>query len=174
MKFQALLASFILGTAVSQYAFPSSTGTLPTVPEARGYTPAIVDNVNVPSFPTADTLKLTLGATDGATTETNIRNTIADASKQFSIPVRSFESLFTRHPTKAQLEKFANDGDTAAISRTLQNLAADDSVPCQVKVSYLLELLASIKGEIARKNLAADQLTEIITTAKAEIARLQG
>lgn len=57
---------------------------------------------------------------------------------------------------------------------TLKSLAADDSVPCGTKVSYLLELLGSVKGAIQRKNLAADELVSIIDGAKAEIARLQG
>lgn len=82
--------------------------------------------------------------------------------------------MFTRLPSKAELDKFANDGDTAAILTTLKSLAQDDSVPCGTKISYLLELLGSVKGAIARKNLAADELAAIIAGAKAEIARLQG
>lgn len=38
---------------------------------------------------------------------------------------------------------------------------------------YFLELLGSVKGAIARKNLAADELVAIIDGAKAEIARLK-
>lgn len=70
------------------------------------------------------------------------------------------------------MDKFANDGDTAGILKTLTALASDDSVPCGTKVSYLLELLGSVKDAIRRKNLAADELTAIIDGAKAEIARL--
>ena len=81
--------------------------------------------------------------------------------------------MFTRLPSKAELDKFANDGDTAGILTTLKSLAADDSVPCGTKISYLLELLGSVKGAIARKNLAADELVAIIDGAKAEIARLK-
>jgi predicted nucleic acid-binding Zn-ribbon protein len=84
------------------------------------------------------------------------------------------DSLFTRFPSKTELDKFANDGDTGAFSKTLQVVAADDSVPCGVKVNYLLELLGSIKAAIQRKTLLADQLVSIIDGAKAEIARLQG
>jgi hypothetical protein len=84
-----------------------------------------------------------------------------------STPVRSIESLFTRFPSKTELDKFANDGDTGAFSKTLQVVAADDSVPCGTKVNYLLELLGSIKAAIQRKTLLADQLASIIDGAKA-------
>lgn len=81
--------------------------------------------------------------------------------------------MFTRFPSKSELDKFADDGDTAAILKTLQVVASDDSVPCGTKISYLLELLGSVKAAIQRKNLYADQLASIIDGAKAEIARLQ-
>lgn len=83
------------------------------------------------------------------------------------------EALFTRLPSLAEIDKFTNDGDTAAILTTLKSLAADDSIPCGIKISYLLELLGSAKNSIYRKNLAADELLTIINGAKSEIKRLQ-
>lgn len=77
------------------------------------------------------------------------------------------EALFTRLPSLAELEKFTNDGDTAGILITLKSLAADDSIPCGLKVSYLLELLSSVKRSAARKNFSADELVPIIDGAKA-------
>ncbi len=190
MKFQLLLASLLFGTSVVCQTGYVAGGTgavvLPTNPasgdngsgssgNSQGGSTGDNISVTIPTFPKADLSKLTVGTTTNPQiTAGNLANTINDAKKELSTPVRSFESLFTRLPSKAELDKFADDGDTAGILRTLQSLASDDSIPCGAKVSYLLELLGSVKNAIQRKNLYADQLASIIDGAKAEIARLQG
>jgi len=83
------------------------------------------------------------------------------------------DSIFSRLPSRAELTKFADDGDTGAITKTLQVVASDDSIPCGTKISYLLELLGTVKAAIQRKTLLADQLQSIIDGAKAEIKRLE-
>jgi len=173
MKFVLLAAVAIIAKA--QYNV-GSTGsvTLPGGPTGTqtGQTTTTI-NVDVPTFPTANLFTLTQGSTSSVATNANIANTIGNAQSLISTATDSFAALFTRHPSKANLEKFAADGDTAAILTTLKNLAADDSVPCGSKVAYLQELLGTVKGAIQRKVLAADELTSIINGAKAEIARLQ-
>lgn len=172
-----LLAAAIAFVAKAQYNV-GGTGsvTLPGDPSntQTGGNGGSTISVTVPTFPTANVFTLTQGSTSSAVTSANIANSIGSAQSLISTPTDSFAALFTRHPSKANLEKFAADGDTAAILTTLKNLAADDSVPCGTKVSYLLELLGTVKGAIQRKNLAIDELTSIINGAKAEIARLQG
>lgn len=39
--------------------------------------------------------------------------------------MQTAESLFQRFPSKAELNKIVDDGDTAAISKTLQSVAGD-------------------------------------------------
>lgn len=184
MKFQLLLATLLFGTSVvcqnGYVAGGTGAVTLPTNPAsgdngAGGSSGNTGDSINVtvPTFPKADLSKLLTGSTNPQVTASNLANTINSAKKELSTPVRSVESLFTRLPSKAELDKFADDGDTAGILKTLQVLASDDSIPCGTKVSYLLELLGSVKNAIQRKNLYADQLASIIDGAKAEIARLQ-
>jgi len=174
MKFTLAVAALI-GSALAQYTV-GGTGsvTLPGTPTGTttGTTTTTV-NIEVPTFPTANVLSLNGGSTSSTITSSNIANAIGNAQSQISTAVDSMAALFTRHPSSANLEKFANDGDTAAILTTLKGLAADDSVPCGTKVSYLLSLLGTVKGAIQRKTLAADQLTSIINGARAEIARLQ-
>ena len=181
MRFTLLVASLLCGTAFTQYvAGGTGSAVLPTNPaggantdNGSGNNGNTVPKVDVPSFPKADLTKFVVGSTNAQQTALNLDNTINGARKELSTPVRSVESLFTRVPSKSELNKLADDGDTAGILKTLQTLASDDSIPCGTKVSYLLEVLASVKDAIARKNLAADQLAAIIDGAKAEIARLQ-
>jgi len=71
------------------------------------------------------------------------------------------------------LNQFVDTGDVTAIIRTLGVISADDSVPCNTKLAYLVELLGLVKDAIARKTAAADVLVPVIDSAKAEIARLQ-
>jgi hypothetical protein len=181
MKTQIFMGLCLLGSAIAgddgyvvggtgSAFLPSSISSDFTVT-----TTTVNTDVTVPNFPSANTLSLRVGTiTSASQTAKNLQNAINSAKRQTSTPVRSIESLFTRFPSKTELDKFADNGDTGAISKALQVVASDDSVPCGTKVSYLLELLGTIKAAITRKNLAADQLATIIDGAKAEIARLQG
>lgn len=171
MKLEALLGVFLFGSAVAQNGYNVNVGSanLPTIPQVQTYVPTVTQDVQVPKYPSADLLKLILGSTNSRVTETNTKNTISSAQQQISVPVRSFESLFTKLPSNVQLIKLANDGDVAGISRTIRKLSSDDSIPCQAKISYLLELSNIIKKELSAKNLAADQTKAIIDGAKTEI-----
>jgi len=48
----------------------------------------------------------------------------------------------------------------------------DDSIPCGVKVSYLLNLLNIVKDGVRNKTLAADQLAAVIDAARGEVTRI--
>lgn len=179
MKF-GLISAALLALGTSQYVAGGagsvngptsggdSTSTTTTTTGNAG------DKVVVPSFPAADLLSLQGGSTNGQVTNANQNRSIRTAQTELSTPVRSVESLFTRLPSKGELDKLADDGDVAGIQKTLQVLASDDSIPCGTKVSYLLDVLGTVKAAIQRKNLAADELQAIIDGAKAEIKRLQG
>lgn len=177
MKTQLIVAALLIASAVAQgYVVGSSSGlTLPTTPKSGSDSGRIStsSSVSVPNFPTADLAKLNGGSTNSAVTASNIVNTIKGAKTELSTPVKSMESLFSRFPSKAEIDKFSDDGDTAAILKTINTVATDDSVACGTKISYLLELLGSVKAAIQRKSLFVDQLVSIIGGAKAEITRLQ-
>jgi len=66
----------------------------------------------------------------------------------------------------------ADEGDIAGITKLLQVVAADDSVPCATKITYLMDLLGQVRDAIRRKTGIADQLQAVIDGAKTEITRL--
>lgn len=143
MKIQILIAALILSSAVAQNSGYSTGGTgsvtLPSSPPTltNPTTPQVP--IEIPTFPTADIFKLTQGgSTNPATTSENIVNTLNSAKKELSTPVRSMDSIFSRLPSRGELNKFADDGDIAAITKTLQVVASDDSIPCGTKIAYLL------------------------------------
>jgi len=175
MKLTLAIAALI-SAAFSQYTV-GGTGsvTLPGTPTgtSSGSTTTSTLNIEVPVFPSANTLSLQGGSTSTVITANNAQSAITAGRIQNGIATDSMPALFVRHPSSAQQETFANTGDTAAILTTLKGLASDDSVPCGDKVQYLLQLQGIVKNAIARKNLAADQLAAIINSARAEIARLQ-
>ena len=175
MKF-AILATALFGTVFAQngYTLPHMDKvTLPSHP-VPPHVPTHIPDVKVPTFPNANLFTLQDGSINGQVAADNARRGIRGGQTELSTPVRSIESLFSRVPSKGELDKLADDGDVAGIQKTLQVLASDDSIPCGTKVSYLLDVLGTVKAAMARKNLAADELQAIIDGAKAEIARLQG
>lgn len=175
MKF-AILATALFGTVFAEngYTLPHMDKvTLPSHP-VPPHVPTHIPDVKVPTFPNANLFTLQDGSINGQVAADNARRGIRGGQTELSTPVRSIESLFSRVPSKGELDKLADDGDVAGIQKTLQVLASDDSIPCGTKVSYLLDVLGTVKAAIARKNLAADELQAIIDGAKAEIARLQG
>ena len=61
-----------------------------------------------------------------------------------------------------------------AILKTVQTVATDDSLTCDQRIAYLLEVIGRIKAAVEKKQFAADQLKVIIDGANAEIKRLEG
>ena len=61
-----------------------------------------------------------------------------------------------------------------AILKTIQTVATDDSLTCDQRIAYLLEVIGRIKAAVEKKQFAADQLKVIIDGANAEIKRLEG
>jgi hypothetical protein len=178
MKF-TLLGAALVALGTSQYVV-GGAGSVngPTNGASSSTTTTTTTNLGdavvVPSFPKAELLSLQGGSSNAQVTAANQNRSIRTAQTELSTPVRSVESLFSRLPSKGELDKLADDGDVAGIQKTLQVLASDDSIPCGTKVSYLLDVLGTVKAAIQRKTLAADELQAIIDGAKAEIKRLQG
>ena len=87
---------------------------------------------------------------------------IYDAQETILTPTRSIDSLFLRLPSSNELDELILSADSVAILKTIQTVATDDSIPCDQRIAYLLEVLGRIKCAIAKKEFAADQLRVII------------
>ena len=86
---------------------------------------------------------------------------------------RSIDSLFLKLPSLQQLDRLILNADTVAILKAIQTVATDDSLTCDQRVAYLLEILGRIRTAIESKQFSADQLKVIIDGANAEIRRLE-
>lgn len=78
---------------------------------------------------------------------------------------QSIDSLFLRLPSKAELDNLIIGADSVAILKTIQTVATDDSLSCDQRISYLLEILGRIRSAVEKKQFAADQLKVIIDGA---------
>lgn len=132
------------------------------------------DSVNVPTYQAANLQSLYRSTGDTKATNANVFNTINIASQSASqTSTRSIDSLFLRLPSSTELDQLILGADSVGILKTIQTVATDDSIPCEQRIAYLLELLGRIRTAIERKTFAADQLRVIIDGARTEIARLQ-
>lgn len=142
MKYLVAAFAYLATKAVSQYVPPGNFGqgtNLPTFNDNGASQGSAFPAVNVPTFPNANLFELgQLGSTSAVQTNQVTTNIINQGRNELSTPVRSIPSLFTRFPSRAELDKFADDGDVGGITKTLQVVAADDSVPCGTKIAYLL------------------------------------
>lgn len=156
------IASALLGLAVAE-KFPN----YPTNVD--------VSNVNVPNYGPANLQSLYRSTGDAQATNQNVFGVINSASQSASqTSTRSIDSLFLRLPSSAELDELILGADSVGILKTIQTVATDDSIPCEQRINYLLELVGRIRSAIERKTFAANQLKVIIDGARTEIARLQG
>ena len=88
-------------------------------------------------------------------------------------PERSIDSLFLRLPSSEELDELILSADSVAILKTIQTVATDDSLTCEQRIAYLLELLGRIRCAVEKKQFAVNQLRIIIDSANQEIRRLQ-
>ena len=76
---------------------------------------------------------------------------ISFAEDQITTPTRSIDSLFLRLPSSFELDQLIESADSVAILKSIQTVATDDSIPCDQRIAYLLEILGRIRGAIAKK-----------------------
>lgn len=70
-----------------------------------------------------------------------------------------------RLPSSEEIDELILSADSVAILKTIQTVATDDSLPCDQRIAYLLEVLGRIKCAIQKKTFNADQLQVIIEGA---------
>ena len=117
---------------------------------------ADVSNVNVPTYPAADLYSLTASTGNARKTNKNIFGIINEAEASADLtPTRSIDSLFLRLPSSHELDELILSADSVAILKTIQTVATDDSIPCDKRIAYLLELLGRIRCAIEKKTFAA-------------------
>lgn len=77
-----------------------------------------------------------------------------------------------RLPSSAELDRLILAADSVALLKTIQTVATDDSLTCDQRIAYLLEVIGRIRTAVEKKQFAVDQLNIIVTGANNEIARL--
>lgn len=139
-----------------------------------GVTKDVDINIKTEAYPSANLNSLYSSSGSTVTTNQNVFGVIQQASSDASFTAsRSINSLFSRLPSSIELDQLILSSDSVAILKTIQTVATDDSIPCDQRIAYLLELLGRIRSAIAKKQFSADQLVVIVNGAKAEITRLQ-
>ena len=96
----------------------------------------------------------------------------AQARTHLSNINRSIDSLFLRLPSGSELDQLILNADSVGLWKTIQVVATDDSLPCDTKIAYLLEVLGRLRSAVQMKQFALDQLRLIIDGANTEIKRL--
>ena len=129
-------------------------------PESINYGEADLDELYRSSGRRKDAKRATFGAIRGA-------------QESILTPTRSIDSLFLRLPSSHELDELILSADSVAILKTIQTVATDDSIPCDQRIAYLLEVLGRIRCAIEKKQFAANQIEVIIERALEEIKRLE-
>ena len=124
-------------------------------------------------FPSADIDALTRSGTSFKEAKRAEFGAIRDAQETIITSTRSIDSLFLRLPSSTELDELILSADSVAILKTIQTVATDDSLPCDQRIAYLLEVLGRLRCAIAKKEFAASQLEVIIQGALEEIKRLE-
>lgn len=114
-------------------------------------------------------------STTSESVASNTYSAISNArSAQGSTINQSIDSLFLRLPSSNELDRLILAADSVALLKTIQTVATDDSLTCDQRIAYLLEVLGRIRAAVEKKQFAAEQLKVIIDSAHAEIKRLEG
>ena len=130
-------------------------------------------DLDIPDFPSADLDSLYRSSGSFKDAKRATFGSIHGAQENILTATRSIDSLFLRLPSSHELDELILSADSVAILKTIQTVATDDSIPCDQRIAYLLELHGRIKCAIEKKKFAADQLEVIIEGAINEIKRLE-
>ena len=129
--------------------------------------------ISEPNYPRINTNLFPVSGSSASSYNSAVDGAIRNAENNFSYENRSIDSLFTQLPSLQQLDRLILNADTVAILKTIQTVATNDSLTCDQRVAYLLEVLGRIRTAIEAKQFSADQLKVIIDGANGEIVRLE-
>jgi hypothetical protein len=128
----------------------------------------------VPDFPAADLDYLFRSDGRFKSSKRAEFGAIGGAQSEIVTATRTIDSLFLRLPSSTELDELIVSADSVAILKTIQTVATDDSIPCDQRIAYLLEVLGRIRCAIEKKQFSADSIQVIIEGALEEIKRLEG
>lgn len=126
------------------------------------------------NYPAAD-----LGALNQASANLVNNNVVASGVINTAIsnsnvnPNLNLNNLFGKLPSTAEVDNLIITSDSVALLKLIQAVGADNTIPCDQRIAYLLELNGRLKAAIEIKGFAAVQLKIVIDTAVVEIGRLK-
>lgn len=123
-------------------------------------------------FPAANIAAFNLANSGYVNSNVIAANVINNAASNTVTSSKSLDSLFTKLPSSADLDALILGADSVAILKTIQTIGTNESIPCDQRIAYLLELQGRIQAAIAKKTYSATQLQVVIDGATAEITRL--
>lgn len=97
----------------------------------------------------------------------------AALSNSSANPNLNLNKVFTKLPSVGEVNGLILSGDSVALLKLIQTVGVDNTIPCDQRIAYLLELNGRVKAAIEIKAFAADQLKIVIDTAVVEIDRLR-
>jgi hypothetical protein len=117
------------------------------------------------NYPKADLS--VLSGTSSSLINNNVvaNNVINNAYLQTQSPTRSIDSLFTKLPTSADIDNMVLSADIVGILRTIQAVGTNETLPCDQRIAYLLEILGRVKTVVQKKTFAADSLKIVVDAA---------
>lgn len=157
--------SFFVGFLATLGLAGDKTGEYGKGYPSQSNTPIIT--VSSGKYPNADIFSFTDGSSTTAAsvaqaTSTAFSNAASNAGTNTN---RSIDSLFLRLPSAAELDQLILNADSVAILKTIQTVATDDSLTCDQKIAYLLEVLGRIRSAVQMKTFSLEQLRAIIDGA---------
>lgn len=126
------------------------------------------------NFPAAD-----LGALSATSSNVVNNNVVAGGvintviANSNANPNLNLNNLFSKLPSTTEVNNLILTSDSVALLKLIQAVGVDNTIPCDQRIAYLLELNGRLKAAIEIKGFAAVQLKIVIDAAVVEIDRLR-
>lgn len=85
----------------------------------------------------------------------------------------NMNNLFTKLPSLGDIDNMILNADSVGLLKTVQVVGTDNSIPCDQRIAFLLELDGRLKSAIEKKIFNSEQLKVVINSAQTETIRLQ-
>lgn len=175
------LAATSLNTGFGKGVSSASTGlsnigtgsvliTSTTSGQSNVYSGKVIDG----NFPAAD-----LGALSATSSNVVNNNVVAGGvintviANSNANPNLNLNNLFSKLPSTTEVNNLILTSDSVALLKLIQAVGVDNTIPCDQRIAYLLELNGRLKAAIEIKGFAAVQLKIVIDAAVVEIDRLR-
>lgn len=78
----------------------------------------------------------------------------------------NMNQLFTKLPSLGDIDSMILNADSVGLLKTVQVVGADNSIPCDQRIAFLLELDGRLKSAIEKKIFNSEQLKVVINSAQ--------